>query len=64
MNRLTLEQRSQIVQIYFENNGSVPSTYRALRSFYVQQRRTERAITFLKTMLARTFQSMVTAIEP
>lgn len=34
MNRLTPEQRFQIVQIYFENRGSVRSTYRALRPFY------------------------------
>ncbi|MDK1801134.1 DUF4817 domain-containing protein, partial [Klebsiella pneumoniae] len=33
MNRLTPEQRLQIVQFYFENNGSVRNTYRALRPF-------------------------------
>ncbi|GFU34329.1 DUF4817 domain-containing protein [Trichonephila clavipes] len=34
MKRLTPEQRFQIVQFYFENNGSVRNTYRALRPFY------------------------------
>jgi len=34
MNRLTPEQRLQIVQFYFENNGSVRNTYRALCPFY------------------------------
>ncbi|CAH2102017.1 unnamed protein product [Euphydryas editha] len=34
MNRLTPEQRFQIVQIYFENHGSVRNTYHALRPFY------------------------------
>ncbi|GFX38541.1 DUF4817 domain-containing protein [Trichonephila clavipes] len=37
MNRLTPEQRFQIVQFYFENNGSVRNTYRALRPFYCRQ---------------------------
>ncbi|GFX19836.1 DUF4817 domain-containing protein [Trichonephila clavipes] len=39
MNRLTPEQRFQIVQFYFENNGSVRNTYRALRPFYRRQNR-------------------------
>ncbi|GFW46202.1 transposable element Tc3 transposase [Trichonephila clavipes] len=39
MNRLTPEQRFQIVQFYFENNGSVRNTYRALRPFYHRQNR-------------------------
>lgn len=34
MNRLTPEQRLQIVQLYFENHGSVIHTYRALRPYY------------------------------
>ena len=34
INRPTYEQRLQIVKFYFENNGSVRNTYRALRSFY------------------------------
>ncbi|GFS49726.1 DUF4817 domain-containing protein [Trichonephila clavipes] len=39
MNRLTPEQRFQIVKFYFENNGSVRNTYRALRPFYRRQNR-------------------------
>ena len=39
MNRLTPEQRLQIVQFYFENNGSVRKTYCALRPFYRRQNR-------------------------
>ena len=36
MNRLAPEQRFQIVQIYFENNGSVRNTFRSVRPFYGQ----------------------------
>ena len=32
--RLTPEQRLQIVELYYENHGSVRATYRALRQFY------------------------------
>ena len=32
--RLTPEHRLQIVQLYYENHGSVRATYRALRQFY------------------------------
>ncbi|GFV47465.1 DUF4817 domain-containing protein [Trichonephila clavipes] len=39
MNRLTPEQRFQMVQFYFENNGSVRNTYHALRPFYRRQNR-------------------------
>ncbi|GFW01053.1 DUF4817 domain-containing protein [Trichonephila clavipes] len=39
MNRLTPEQRFQIVQFYFESNGSVRNTYRVLRPFYRRQNR-------------------------
>ncbi|GFU94287.1 DUF4817 domain-containing protein [Trichonephila clavipes] len=39
MNRLTPEQRFQIVQFYLENNGSVRNMYRALRPFYRRQNR-------------------------
>ncbi|KAK4873914.1 hypothetical protein RN001_013274 [Aquatica leii] len=39
MNRLTPEQRFQIVQIYFENHGSVRNTYRPIRPFYGQHNR-------------------------
>ena len=39
MNRLTKEQRLQIVQIYFENNGSVREVYGKLRPFYGRHNR-------------------------
>ncbi|XP_011068569.1 PREDICTED: uncharacterized protein LOC105154615 isoform X2 [Acromyrmex echinatior] len=35
MNRLTLEQRYQIIQIYFENQSSIRATYRRLRDFFI-----------------------------
>lgn len=45
MNRLTPEQRYQIVEIYFQNNSSVRNVYRALRPFYgIHNRPTERTI--------------------
>ena len=34
MNRLTLEQRYQIIKIYFEIQSSIRATYRRLRDFY------------------------------
>ena len=34
MERYTLEQRLQIVQIFYQNNRSVAATLRALRPFY------------------------------
>ena len=39
MNRLTKEQRLQIVQIYFESNGSVREVHRKLRPFYGRHNR-------------------------
>ncbi|GFX60506.1 DUF4817 domain-containing protein [Trichonephila clavipes] len=39
MKRLTPEQHFQIVQFYFENNGTVRNTYRAIRPFYCRQNR-------------------------
>lgn len=45
MNRLTSEQRLQIVEIYFQNQCSVRNVFRALRPFYgVHNRPTERTI--------------------
>lgn len=45
MNRLTPEQRLQIVQIYFERHGSIRETHRALREFYgAHNRPSERLI--------------------
>ena len=43
MERLTSQQRLQIVQLYYENGRSVKSVYRALRPIYgVHNRPTER----------------------
>ena len=45
MERLTTQQRLQIVQLYYENGRSVKSIYRALRLIYgVHNRPTERTI--------------------
>lgn len=45
MERITPEQRLQIVQIYYQNQCSVRQTYRALREFYgAHNRPTERCI--------------------
>lgn len=45
MHRLTIEQRYQIIEIYFKNQSSVRQTYRALRPFYVRHfRPSEQAI--------------------
>ena len=45
MERLTPQQRLQIVQLYYENGRSVKSVYRALRPIYgVHTRPTERTI--------------------
>lgn len=45
MNRLTPEQRAQIVEIYFQNNSSPRNVFRLLRPFYGRHNRpTERTI--------------------
>ena len=45
MERLTPQQRLQIVQLYYENGPSVKSVYRAIRPIYgVHNRPTERTI--------------------
>ena len=45
MNRLTLEQCFQTVEIYFQNRSSTLETYRALRPFYGRHNRpSEQAI--------------------
>ena len=54
MERLTPEQRLQIVQLYYENSRSVKNVFRALRSTYSKhnwpsQRTIRNTITHLKT---------------
>ena len=48
MNRLTKEQRLQIVQIYFENNVSVREVYRKLRPFYGRHNRPSFLVEWLR----------------
>ncbi|GFX57219.1 transposable element Tc3 transposase [Trichonephila clavipes] len=60
MNRLTPEQCFQIVQFYFENNGSVRNTYRALYPFYRQQNRPSKQL--IRLTMER-FRTMFTLID-
>ncbi|GFT45737.1 DUF4817 domain-containing protein [Trichonephila clavipes] len=60
MNRLTPEQRFKIVQFYFENNGSVRNTYRALRLFY---RRYNRPSEQLIRLTMERFRTTFTLID-
>ncbi|GFW50783.1 DUF4817 domain-containing protein [Trichonephila clavipes] len=60
MNRLTPEQRFQIVQFYFENNGSVRNTYRTLRPFY---RRTNHPSGQLIRLTVERFRTTFTLID-
>ncbi|CAF1523416.1 unnamed protein product [Didymodactylos carnosus] len=39
MNKYTIEQRVQIIKIYYQNNESVRETFRALREFYGRNNR-------------------------
>ncbi|GFV28233.1 DUF4817 domain-containing protein [Trichonephila clavipes] len=60
MNRLTPEQHFQIVKFYFENNGSVRNTYRALRPFYRRQNRPSEQ--FIRLTMER-FRTTFTLID-
>ncbi|GFX87465.1 transposable element Tc3 transposase [Trichonephila clavipes] len=60
MNKLTPEQRFQIVQFYFENNGSVRNTYRTLRPFYRRQNRPSQQL--IRLTMER-FRSTFTLID-
>ena len=56
MDRLTPKQRLQIVEIFYQNNGSVRQTYRALRPFYgVHNRPSERLIRITMDRFRTTF---------
>jgi len=64
MNRLTLEQRYEIIQIYFENQSSIRATYRRLRHLYgVHNRPSEQAIRRTVDRF-RTTYSLEDAITP
>ncbi|GFU89771.1 DUF4817 domain-containing protein [Trichonephila clavipes] len=64
MNRLTPEQRFQIVQFYFENNGSVRNTYRALRPFYRRQNRPSEQLIRLTMERFRTTFTLIDNSHP
>ena len=54
--KLTLKQRLQIVQLYYESHGSVRATYRALRQFYgAHNRPSERLIRETMNRFTTTF---------
>lgn len=64
MERLTPEQRLQIVQLYYENSRSVKNVFRALRSTYGQHNRpTERTIRNTITHL-ETQHSLLDNVRP
>ncbi|GFT26738.1 transposable element Tc3 transposase [Trichonephila clavipes] len=64
MNRLTPEQSFQIVQFYFENNGSVRNTYRALRPFYRRQNRPSKQLIRLTMERFRTTFTLIDNSHP
>jgi len=64
MSKLTPEQRLQIVQFYFENNGSVRNTYRALRPFYRRQNRPSEQLIRLTTERFRTAFTLIDNLKP
>ncbi|GFU51827.1 DUF4817 domain-containing protein [Trichonephila clavipes] len=64
MNRLMPEQRFQIVQFYFENNGSVRNTYCALRPFYRRQNRPSEQLIRLTMERFRTTFTLIDNSHP
>ena len=61
MNFLTLKERFQIVEIYFQNQSSVCETNRALRPFYGRHKRpSEQAFRFLMDKFHTTFIHFMT----
>ncbi|GFW34328.1 DUF4817 domain-containing protein [Trichonephila clavipes] len=64
MNRLTHEQRFQIVQFYFEPNGSVRNTYRALRPCYRRQNRPSEQLIRITMERFRTTFSLIDNSHP
>ncbi|GFV69475.1 putative transposable element [Trichonephila clavipes] len=64
MNRLTPEQRFQIVQFYFKNNGSVRNTYHALRPFYRRQNRPSEQLIRLTMERFRTTFTLIDNSHP
>ena len=64
MNRLTPEKLLQIVQFYFENNGSVRNTYRALRPFYPRQNHPSEQLIRLTMERFRTTFTLIDNLDP
>ncbi|GFU48555.1 DUF4817 domain-containing protein [Trichonephila clavipes] len=64
MNRLTPEQRFQIVQFYFENKGSVWNTYRALCPIYRRQNRPSEQLIRLTMERFRTTFTLIDNSHP
>ena len=64
MNRLTPEQRLQIVQIYYENNGSVRATHRALRPIFGRHNRPSESLIRLTMDRFRTTFTLVDNTHP
>ena len=64
MNRFTLEQRYQIIQIYFENQSSIRATYRRLRDFYGAHNRPSEQTIRRTVDRFRTTYSLHDAITP
>lgn len=60
MNRLTPEQRFQIVEIYFQNQCSIKNVYRALREFYGAHNRPSE--TTIKNVITK-FRSTFTLLD-
>ncbi|XP_054745598.1 uncharacterized protein LOC129249937 [Anastrepha obliqua] len=64
MNRLTPEQRLQIVQIYYENKGSVRATHRALRPIFGRHNRPSESLIRLTMDRFRTTFALVDNTHP
>ena len=64
MNRLTLEQRYEIIQIYFENQSSIRATYRRLRHLYGLHNRPSQQAIRRTVDRFRTTYSLEDAITP
>ena len=60
MDKYTIEQRVQIIKIYYQNNESVRKTFRALREFYGRNNRPAESTS---RRLVNKFQSSATLTD-
>ena len=60
MDKYTIEQHLQIIQIYYQNNQSVRKTFRALREFYGRNNRPAESTS---RRLVNKFQSSTTLTD-